>query len=162
MKMAFTDRQVEYPNRFYLTDENGNQTGPFTLTRAEGEVIEEGTPLTAENLNTEISETANSAAAAAVATFNSAFTIDSSNNVGFRNLQSGTVVVKVKKAKTTYKAAVKFPKAFTKRPNVIACPWSGAPAACQVSVSDVTTTGFNVYFYRTTKADTTVFWMAFV
>ena len=99
--MAFTDRQVEYPNRFYLTDENGNQTGPFTLTRAEGEVIEEGTPLSAENLNTEISEAAASAASAATAKFNSAFTIDSSNNVGFRNLQSGTVVVKVKKAKTT-------------------------------------------------------------
>jgi hypothetical protein len=73
MNMAFTDRQVEYPNRFYLTDENGNQTGPFTLTRAEGEVIEEGTPLSAENLNTEISEAAASAASAATAKFNSAF-----------------------------------------------------------------------------------------
>lgn len=160
--MAFVDRQVEYPNRYYLIDENGDQTGPFTLVRDEGEVVEEGTPLTAENLNSEISETANSAAGSAVARYNAALTIDASNNVRFRNLQSGTVVAKMSKAKTTVKAAVKFPKAFTKRPNVIVTPWTTVPSICQVAVSDVTTTGFNVYFYRTTKVNTTIFWMAFV
>ena len=160
--MAFIDRQVEYPNRYYLVDENGDQTGPFTLVRDEGEIVEEGTPLTAENLNSEISETAQSAASAAVARFNSALTLDGSNNVHFRNLQSGTVVAKMSKAKTTVKVTVKFPKAFTKRPNVVVTPWTAAPSVCQTSVSDVTTTGFSVYFYRTTKVNTTVFWMAFI
>ena len=160
--MAFVDRQVEYPNRYFLVDEDGNETGPYTLVRDEGEIVEEGTPLTAENLNTEISETAQAAAAASVARLNAALTLDASNNVHFRNLQSGTVLAKMSKAKTTVKVAVKFPKAFTKRPNVVVTPWTAAPSVCQVSVSDVTTTGCNVYFYRTTKVNTTIFWMAFV
>ena len=158
--MAFVNRQVEYPNRFNLVDDEGNVLGRYTLVRDEGEVIEEGTPLTADNLNTEISETAQNAASTAVARVNQAITIDGSNNVAFRNMQSGVAKVTVKKAKTTYKQYVKFPKAFTKRPNVVVTPWSGAPAVCFCTVSDVTTTGFNIYFYRTTKVDTSVFWMA--
>lgn len=49
--MAFKDRVVQYPNRFLLTDGEGNITGPYTLTRDEGEIEEPGTLLNANNLN---------------------------------------------------------------------------------------------------------------
>lgn len=52
--MAFVDRIVEYPNRYILEDENGVQTGPYTLIRDEGEVTEAGTLLNAQNLNDEV------------------------------------------------------------------------------------------------------------
>ncbi len=53
--MAFVDRIVEHPGRFMLTDvSNGEVLGTFDLVRAEGTITEEGTPLTAANLNTEI------------------------------------------------------------------------------------------------------------
>lgn len=52
--MAFVDRIVDYPNRFTLTDSNNNVTGPYTLTRDEGEVTTVGTLLNASNLNTEV------------------------------------------------------------------------------------------------------------
>lgn len=52
--MAFVDRVVEYPSRFTLTDTSNNVTGPYTLTRDEGAVSEEGTLLNASNLNTEV------------------------------------------------------------------------------------------------------------
>ena len=53
--MAFTDRIVEHPGRYTLTDVNTNEVlGTFDLVRAEGTVTEEGTPLTAANLNTEV------------------------------------------------------------------------------------------------------------
>ena len=53
--MSFTDRIVEHPGRYMLTDVSTNEVlGTFDLVRAEGTVTEEGTPLTAANLNTEV------------------------------------------------------------------------------------------------------------
>lgn len=54
--MAFIDRIVEFPNRYYLEDTDGVQTGPYTLVRAEGTVDEEGTLLNAEGLTSNIIE----------------------------------------------------------------------------------------------------------
>ncbi len=45
------DRVVEFPNRYDLVDNNGNTFGTYTLTRNEGEIVREGTPLNAANLN---------------------------------------------------------------------------------------------------------------
>ena len=73
--MAFTNRQVEYPNRFVLYDDEGNELGRYTLVRDEGEIIEEGTPLTADNLNAEITSASQNAASTAVARINQAVTI---------------------------------------------------------------------------------------
>lgn len=56
--MAFTDRVVQYPNRYILEDEDGNQTGPYTLIRDEGEVTEAGTLLNAEGLTENVEEVA--------------------------------------------------------------------------------------------------------
>ena len=52
--MALVDRVVEYPNRYILEDENGVQTGPYTLIRDPGTVTEAGTLLNAQNLTDEI------------------------------------------------------------------------------------------------------------
>ena len=50
--MAFTDRIVEYPGRYKLTDVGtGDELGTFDLERAEGEVYTDGTLLNANNLN---------------------------------------------------------------------------------------------------------------
>lgn len=48
----FTDRLVEHPGRYTLTDTEGTVMGTYDLTRAEGTVTEEGTPLNAANMNT--------------------------------------------------------------------------------------------------------------
>lgn len=50
--MAFTDRTVEYPGRYILTNaDTGVQLGTFDLVRAEGEIYDPGTLLNANNLN---------------------------------------------------------------------------------------------------------------
>ena len=48
----FTDRLVEHPGRYTLTETDGTTVGTYDLNRAEGAVTEEGTPLNAANLNT--------------------------------------------------------------------------------------------------------------
>ena len=47
--MALTDRIVEYPGRVVLTAVTG-ETDTYDMTRAEGQVTQEGTQLNAENL----------------------------------------------------------------------------------------------------------------
>lgn len=48
----FTDRIVEHPGRYTLTDTGGTELGTYDLTRAEGTITEAGTPLNAASLNT--------------------------------------------------------------------------------------------------------------
>lgn len=156
--MAFEDRVVEYPNRVTLTDTDGNVTGPYTITRDEGTVTTEGTPLTAENLNAEIEE----AAARAAASATGALTIDSNSNVHVRNIQHGSATVKTSKAKTTTTKHVTFAESFTSTPHVNVTPVSSVPAKISVSVSSVTTTGFDIVLYRSTKARTSVHWIAMI
>lgn len=154
--MAFTDRVVEYPGRVTLTP-TGN-TNEYDMTRAEGTVTEEGTPLNATNLNTIIQEMIDDA----IAPLSNALDVDTNGNVHFRNLQSGSVLMKVPAAKTTVSATVTFPRAFTKIPKIVVTPITAGPSLCSVSVSNISTTGFTVYFYRTTKVDTTVYWHAYI
>jgi len=50
--MAFTDRIVDYPGRFVLTDaDSGTTLGTYDMTRDEGTVYQAGTLLNANNLN---------------------------------------------------------------------------------------------------------------
>jgi hypothetical protein len=154
--MAFTDRVVEYPGRVVLTP-TGN-ANEYDMTRSEGTVTEEGTALNATNLNTIIQDMIDNA----IAPYSSALDVDANGNVHFRNLQSGSVQMKVNTAKTTVTATVTFPRAFTKLPKIVVTPLTASPAACSVSVSNVSTTGFTVYFYRTTATNTYVYWIAFV
>lgn len=154
--MAFVDRVVEYPGRVTLTA-TGNPD-EYDVTRSEGTVTEEGTPLNATNLNSIIQDMIDTT----IGPISSALTIDANGNVHFRNLQSGSVLMKVPTAKTTVSATVTFPTAFTKVPKVVVTPYTTGPSLCSASVQNVTTTGFTVYFYRTTAVDTAVNWMAFV
>ena len=154
--MAFVDRVVEYPGRVTLTP-TGNPD-EYDVARSEGTVTEEGTPLNATNLNTIIQDMIDSA----LAPYTGALDVDANGNVHFRNLQSGSAVLKVPTAKTTVTTTVTFPTAFTKLPKIVVTPLSAAPSACSVTVSNVSTTGFTIYFYRTTAINTTVYWIAFV
>lgn len=154
--MAFVDRVVEYPGRVTLTA-TGNPD-EYDVTRSEGTVTEEGTPLTATNLNTIIQDMIDSA----LAPYSGALDIDANGNVHFRNLQSGNALLKVPTAKTTVTLNVTFPRPFTKVPKVVASPQSAGPSLMSTSVGNITTTGFNIYFYRTTAVDTNIFWIAFV
>ena len=53
--MTFVNREVEHPGRYKLVNAStGEELGTFDLTREEGTIIAEGTPLTADNLNAEI------------------------------------------------------------------------------------------------------------
>ena len=149
--MAFQDRIVEYPNRVTLTQVSGDT---YDIERAEGEVTQEGTPLNAENLNANIAE--------AVANALGGITIDANGNVSFQNLQSGKVLVKPSAANTTTTVNVTFPTAFTKVPNVVVSNNGAAPNVTSVSAGAITTTGFTLYFYRTTKVNTYVSWIAHV
>lgn len=153
--MALTNRLVEHPGRVLLTPVDGEEN-TYDLTRAEGEVIEEGSPLDADTLNTEISDQIG-AATAGIST-------DANNNIQFRNLQSGAATLKTKNnAKKTVKKTVTFKTAYTKKPSIVVTPCSTAPGALQVSVSGVTYTGFTIYCYRTSgTTDTVVNWIAFV
>lgn len=149
--MALKNRIVEYPNRYILRDEAGNETGPFYLIRDEGEVEEEGTPLTAENITAEMQELLGTAL--------NPFTIDNKGNVSVRNIQRGKASIKGK-AKAVTTKEVKFPKAFDKVPVVVVSPRTTIPQSCHASVYNVTTTGFTLHLYRTTKATNTVDWIA--
>ena len=146
--MAFVDRVVQYPGRVKLTPVSG-QTNVYDMTRNEGTVTTEGTPLNAANLNSNIQDAANSAVAAPAA------------KVQYINLiQRGSVTVKPTAAKQTASASVTFPHAFAGAPQVVVTPVTSAPQNVSVSVSGVTATGFTAYCYRTTKTNTTIRWIA--
>lgn len=53
---TFIDRIVEHPGRYTLTDPGGAELGTYDLSRDEGTVTEEGTPLNAANLNPVVNE----------------------------------------------------------------------------------------------------------
>ena len=142
--MAFTDRIVEHPGRVKLTAVSG-QTDTYDMTRAEGTVTEEGTPLNAANLNAEISAMI-SAAVSEIAD----------------SMQSGRVRVTVPTAGVTRTVEVTFAKPFLNVPNVVATPITGGPQVCSWAVNNITTTGFTLVFNRTTATDTTLCWFAHV
>lgn len=151
--MAFIDRVVQYPNRVTLTAVSG-ETDTYDMERAEGTVTEEGTPLNAANLNNEIQSM--------IADAIQGITIDNNGNVSYRNMQSGKVLVKPSSARATTTVNVTFPQAFTKVPNVVVSSNGASPSTTSVSAGAITTTGFTLYFYRTTQTNTYVSWIAHV
>ena len=153
--MAFVDRVVEHPNRWKLTNvDDPTDVKIYDVTREEGEITNPGTPLNAENLNSEIQ----AAAAAGLA----ALDIDATGNVRVQNIQCGAAKVTVKKANTSYTKAVTFAQAFSAVPRVVATPLSAGPEKVNLSVRDITTTGFSIYLNRTTATNTSVNWIAMI
>ena len=145
--MAFVDRVVEHPNRWKLVNvDDPTDVKIYDVTREEGEVTNQGTPLNAENLNSEIQ----AAAAAGLADFD----IDETGNVRVQNIQCGAAKVTIKKANTTYTKSVTFAQPFTAVPRVV--------EKVNLSVKDVTTAGFSLYMNRTTATNTTVNWIAMI
>ena len=111
--MAFVNREVEYPGRITLTDVSDSSVlGTFDVTRAEGTVSVAGTPLTADNLNGEITDAVNAGVSAAITEYDTAFDIDANYNVSFRNLQCGSATVTPTAAKQTVAKTITFPRAL--------------------------------------------------
>ena len=138
--MAFTDRVVQYPNRYDLVDTNGNHgysvngetliinTGPYTLTRNEGTVTEAGTLLNALNLTQNVDEIATSH-------------FDSGVTAGI-SVASGAYT----------DLAVTFTTAFATAPAVVVGFLSSSTAPtfgnCTVSVHDITASGFVIRVFN--------------
>lgn len=154
--MAFINRVVEHPGRVQLTDvSTGEVLGVFDVTRVEGEVTEEGTPLNADNLNNEVT----TAISEALDSNLSAFSIDNNRNVNVRNIQRGTALVTAKKNQVA-KKAVTFPQVFTRVPSVVIVPVSAAPNQLSYSITNVTTRGFEICMYRVNNTNTGFHWIA--
>lgn len=148
--MAFIDRVVEFPNRVVLTPVSG-ETDTYDMTFEEGTVTAEGTPLNAANLNAEIS--------GAVKPITDAITIDSNENVSFKNLQGGRVSTTVAE-KTTKTINVTFPQAFDTIPRVVISAISTNPTQVHGSVSGITTTGFSLNVYASVARTCNFDWIA--
>ena len=148
MATYFSDRVVEYPNRYTLTDSAGTAT-QYTIARDEGDVIADGTALTADNLETGIK------AVVAAALLNGEITLDGI-------IKAGTVTAKTKgNLKETVATNVSFGTSFNSTPVVLACAKSTVPHQVDVSVSNVTKTGCTLYIYRSSgNANTSISWVA--
>ena len=105
--MAFVDRVVEYPGRVRLTPVEGVEN-VYDMTREEGTVTEEGTPLNANNLNAEMRNLAEEQ----MSDITDAVLVDNAGNVHIRNLQAGYVSHSHATGGTTVTTQVTFPQAF--------------------------------------------------
>lgn len=150
-RMAFKDRIVQYPNRYTLTKDDGTVLGTFTLTRAEGEVTEEGTLLNADGMTENVQEMIDASM--------DGISIDSNQNVRFRNLQRGRAKI-TGKAKKVVSKTITFSKVFSVTPRVVITPITENPQNISVGISNVSTTGFTINLYRTTNATNNIDWMA--
>lgn len=93
-------------------------------------------------------------------------TSDLTNDSGFitasdlPHIEHGQEQVTISKANTYKVKHVTFATAYTSAPTVILTKHSKVPAIIHVGVSDVTTTGFDMYVIRTNTTTTYVNWMA--
>lgn len=126
-------------------------SGLYDLKRAEGFVTDVGTALTAEELTDNVNGLIDAATAG--------ITIENDGDVYYQNLQRGYALVQAG-ADTVTSLAVTFPTAFTSVPRVVVTPHTSRPDLVQASVSNITTTGFTLYLYRTNASSTGVSWIA--
>lgn len=152
--MALEDRLVEYPNRYTMTDANGNTSTVF-LDPDPGEVEQEGTLLNAENLTAEIEEIAQTSTGAHA---------DSYGNAKFNNIQCGRATGQTKGNRgKSVSVKVTFPKAFSATPVVSVTAMTTRPDIIFASAGDISPTGFNLYFFRSksaTDSNTGAHWIA--
>lgn len=90
---------------------------------------------------------------------------ENSGNVRLNNglcLQWGKVSLTPTAANTTYNMAVKFPTAFSTKPNVFIIGQSSAPQNYSFSIGQGSTdkAGFDIYINRTTATATSFHWLA--
>lgn len=140
--MAFTNREVEHPGRYKLTNAStGAELGTFDLTREEGTVITEGTPLNADNLNNEIQTQADVIAqrradAAAAGVISQIPTI-----------KRGTAAITVGKKKTGT-LTIKYGTTFPGNPHVVLTPLTGSASIIHATVKSRNTTSFTAAVYN--------------
>lgn len=151
--MAFTDRISEHPNRVVLTQVTGEtDTYEIDFESAQGTVSQEGTSLTA----TEMNEAVNDLIASAL----NGVTITSGGSLKARNIQGGVVSVTPSSANTVKSQPFTFPQAFENTPIVIVTPRTTVPNAITCGVSNVSTTGFTLYMTRNNTTTTNFFYLA--
>lgn len=154
--MAFKNRVVEHPNRIKLVDAaSGNVLGVFDMTAEEGVVTEEGTALTAENLNKEVQSQAKAIAE------NTANTAVSGAKTQLSRIKRGTTYKTVSGKKTTT-MTVKYGTTMPGNAHVVVTPITGNPANIRVSVKSKGTTTFTVAIYNGTKKKAKIYfsWIA--
>ncbi len=149
--MGFVDRSSQFPNRVTLAPVDG-QANTYDMTPAEGEVYQEGTPLDAENLTTEVQN--------AVADALNGVTVDAAGNLIAPNIQAGKGSCPIKKANTNYSVTVQFPVPFTIAPYVVVTPTADAPNSTEWCISSVTQTGFTYRARRTGAWPSAFHWIA--
>lgn len=80
-----------------------------------------------------------------------------------QNVESGMVEINPTAVNTITTKSVSFQRTFAIAPNVMVTPQTSVPNTCFVSVSDVTTEGFNIHLYLTdSTTNTQVYWFAIV
>lgn len=79
-----------------------------------------------------------------------------------KKMQAGSHTFTAVAANTVYSQAITFAKPFNSTPILTATANTSAPQTCSVSVGSVSTTGFTLYFHRSTAVDTNVQWQAIV
>lgn len=93
-------------------------------------------------------------------TRSNALTVDWNGNIKAGGLDCGKVSITPVADKVTSKA-VTFSHTFSSAPNVVATAESAYPnAVSEVTVSNITTTGFTMNLLRTTNQVTNIFWIA--
>ena len=149
--MAFVDRLVEFPGRIQLVPVAG-QTNVYDVVRAEGTVTEAGTPLNADNLNSNIIEQVNSLLDPAIEEAIGGFRVS--------EIQAGTVTVPLKNNSSVNSITVRFPTAFRTTPKVVVCPVISNPNTVRWSLNGASLTGFTLRTYSTANVNTNFFWIA--
>lgn len=154
--MAFTDRISEHPNRVVLTPVEGlENTYEIDFQTAQGEVSQEGTSLTADEMNEAVNDLIASAFNGASVTSNGTFKAN--------NIKGGIVSITPSRANTVASATFNLwgDAPFENPPLVIVCPQSAVPNQVQSwSIKNVTTTGFTLYMLRTNTTQTQFHYIA--
>ena len=151
--MAFEDRIVEHPGRVVLTPVTGEtNTYDTDYTTAEGEVTQEGTLLNADSMNAAVQDLIDSSM--------NGISLSTGGTLSVRNIQSGSETFSNPTANSVVTKSITFLTSFENVPVVVVTPNTGAPQNCHVGVTNITTTGFTLNFYRTTSVTTAIKWIA--
>ena len=77
-----------------------------------------------------------------------------------KNIDCGTVTATAPSGGGTSAISVSFSKTFASAPQVVAVAKTSVPANCHCGITDNSTTGFTLNFYRNSNTATTVSWIA--
>lgn len=154
--MAFTDRLSEYPNRVVLTPVEGlENTYEVDFQSAQGTVSQEGTSLTADEMNQAVIDLIDSA-------FNGA-SVNSNGTLKANNIKGGIVSITPTKANTVASASYNLwnDAPFENPPLIVVCPQTSVPnQVTSWGIKNVTTTGFTLYLLRTNTTQTQFHYIA--